>query len=99
MYDVILLSLAENGSGAGGCGGDCGACGVPDNSDAAAGHIAAGAAGGRLTPVSVVKINAITVPKDSGDELAKRFEGLTVSADPVPAPPGTTSASAAPCWG
>jgi heme oxygenase (mycobilin-producing) len=35
----------------------------------------------RLSPVTVVKINAITVPADSGDELAHRFAARAGAVD------------------
>lgn len=34
-----------------------------------------------MTPVTVVKINAITVPADSGDELARRFAARAGAVD------------------
>ena len=34
--------------------------------------------------MSVVKINAITVPEDSGDELARRFAGRAGAVDRQP---------------
>ncbi|WP_306216343.1 diacylglycerol kinase family protein [Actinoplanes sp. RD1] len=52
MYDVILLSLAENGSGAGGCGGACGACGVPDKSDDIAASVNGSGDAGRVDGMS-----------------------------------------------
>jgi heme-degrading monooxygenase HmoA len=37
--------------------------------------------GGSIAPVTIVKINAITVPADSGDELARRFAARAGAVD------------------
>jgi heme-degrading monooxygenase HmoA len=39
------------------------------------------AAGASLRPVTVIKINAITVPEGSGDELARRFAARAGAVD------------------
>jgi len=38
-------------------------------------------ASGRTRPVTIIKINAITVPADSGDELANRFAARAGAVD------------------
>ncbi len=40
-----------------------------------------GRAAGMICPMTVVKINAITVPADSGDELARRFAARAGAVD------------------